>query len=86
MTILLFFIETKIGRTIAITGAIIVGVLIGWVAFRTHYYNQGYNAAIAAVAAKNKEATDAVNKAISDVDACNNSGGQWSTIDGVCSK
>ena len=82
--IILFLIETKIGRTVAITGAIVIGVGVGWLSFKTHYYNQGWNAAIAAIALKNKEATDAVNKATSQVDACNFIHGRWNVSSGMC--
>lgn len=52
--------------------------------FFTNGYNKGYAVAINQVAAKNREATDAVNKAISNVDACNAANGTWDTVTGVC--
>ena len=84
MPILLFFIETKFGRTIAITGAIIVGVLIGWLTFKTHYYNQGWAAAIHAIAAQDQKAINERNKALAEVKACRDGGGTWDVINGVC--
>jgi uncharacterized protein (UPF0333 family) len=53
-----------------------------WIA--VHQYNKGWKAAIAAVAAKDQEALNAVNKSKSDVDACYAGGRSWSTVDGVC--
>lgn len=82
--VFLFLIETKLGRTIAITTAIVVGVLIGWVAFAKHYENIGYQKAIAAVAAQDRKALDHVNTALESVKACRSSGGTWSVPDGVC--
>ncbi len=84
MPSLLFFIETKIGRTIAITGAIIVGVLVGWLAFKTHYYNQGWAAALHAVAAQDAKAISEAQHARETVKACRDSGRTWDVVNGVC--
>jgi hypothetical protein len=51
---------------------------------RIHYYNEGYNAAISDIAAKNKDALDAVEAKLKIVDDCSNSGGEWDTTRGVC--
>lgn len=51
---------------------------------RIHYYNEGYNAAISDIAAKNKDALDAVKTKLKIVDDCANSGGEWDTTRGVC--
>lgn len=82
--IALFLIETKLGRTIAISVAIAIGCLVGWAVFATHYYNKGYNAAIVAVAAKNEAARKAVERATRDVEDCIRHGRTWDTVDGVC--
>jgi predicted negative regulator of RcsB-dependent stress response len=84
MPILLFFIETKIGRTIAITGLIIIGILIGWLIFKTHYYNQGWAAAIHAIAAQDQKAINAAQQARETVKACRDSGHVWDVANGVC--
>lgn len=47
-------------------------------------YSLGYQVAINQVAARNKEAADAVNKATSQVDACIAAGREWDTSSGVC--
>jgi predicted negative regulator of RcsB-dependent stress response len=83
---LLFFIETKIGRTIAITGLIVAGVFIGWISFKNHYYNQGYQAAITQVAKNTKEAKDAVDKAVSSSAECFARGGTPDDTTGVCDR
>lgn len=54
--------------------------------FYTSGYNAGYRVAINQVAAKNKEASDAVKKAITKVDACNAGGGTWDTVSGLCQR
>lgn len=54
--------------------------------FFTHGYNKGYAVAINQIAAKNKEASDAVKKATSSVDECFNSGGTFDDVGGVCVK
>lgn len=51
---------------------------------RTHYYNEGFNAAISKIAAKDKEALNAVKKQLQIVDDCAKSGGIWDTTDGLC--
>lgn len=82
----LFFIDTKLGRSIAITLAIIAGIAVGWGVFATKYYNAGHRAAIAQIAAKDRRTLDAVNQAIEDVDKCNSAHGQWDTTVGMCVK
>lgn len=82
--LLLFFIETKLGRTIAITVAIIAGVGIGWLVFAKHYENIGYAKAIHAIAAQDRRAIDARNNALETVKACRDSGRVWNVSDGVC--
>jgi len=82
--IFLFLIETKIGRTIAISVAIAIGFLIGWGMFADHYYVKGWNAAVVAVANKNEEAKRAVEKITRQIDECNRIGGNWDTTLGVC--
>lgn len=59
------------------------GVFTGW---SIHEYNKGWNAAISSIAVKDKEATDAVKKAITSVEKCDADGGRWNTTDGVCVK
>ena len=52
--------------------------------FFTSGYNTGYATAINHIASQNKEASDAVKQAISNVDQCNTAGGNWDTVNGVC--
>lgn len=47
-------------------------------------YKEGYQYAVNQVAAKNAEATHAVENAKTKVDQCFNSGGDWDTVSGVC--
>jgi uncharacterized protein (UPF0333 family) len=68
-----------------IVGAIITAIVGGGVTYWSiHEYDKGYNAAIEAIAAKDREAVNAVNKAKSKVDDCNNGGGTWDSTVGVC--
>ena len=82
--LLLFFIETKFGRTIAITVAIIAGVGIGWLVFARHYENIGYAKAIHAIAAQDQRAINEKDKALETVHACRNSGRTWNVSSGMC--
>jgi hypothetical protein len=84
MPILLFFIETKFGRTIAIVGLLVVGIGTGWLVFKTHYYNMGWAAAIHAVAAQDQKAINEAQHARETVKACRDSGRTWNVADGVC--
>ena len=51
-----------------------------------HYYNIGYQVAINQVAANTKEAKDEILKAGQSVDDCNNRGGNWDTVSGMCDR
>lgn len=84
VAVLEFLLETKFGRVVllCVVGAI-VGVVM-WFGFSQHYYDQGYRAAIESVAKRNKEATDAVQRAKSRVERCAATGGDWSIADGMC--
>ena len=85
-TILTFLIESKIGRTIAISGAIIIGALISWAVFAKHYENIGYQKALSAIAAQDQKVkgkTDAAHKSVQD---CFDSGGDWDVTSGLCNK
>ena len=84
MAILLWLTDTKIGRTIAITGAIIVGIGIGWLAFATHYENIGYAKAMHAIAAQDAKAISEAQHARETVKACRDGGGTWDVANGVC--
>jgi uncharacterized protein (DUF2164 family) len=65
-------------------GGFIVATLIGDVAIGFHYYGKGWNAAVASIAAKDRKANDAADKATANVDACYAGGGTWDAADGVC--
>jgi hypothetical protein len=54
--------------------------------FFTNGYDKGYQVAINQVAAKTKEATDAITKAGQSVDDCNNRNGTWDTTSGMCDR
>ena len=84
MPFLLFFIETKLGRTIAITGAIVIGIGIGWLVFATHYENIGYAKAIHAIAAQDAKAIKEKDNALAEVKACRDSGHVWDVPSGLC--
>ncbi|MGY3392923.1 hypothetical protein ACVWW6_005514 [Bradyrhizobium sp. USDA 3311] len=65
-----------IGILLAIAGAIEI--------FKVHYTNQGYQQALDDIAADNKEAIDAADKARSRVRNCRDAGGVWDAARGVC--
>lgn len=64
--------------------AALVGMLGGDVYIGVHFYNKGWNAAVASIAAKDRKANDAADKATANVDACYAGGGTWDAADGVC--
>jgi hypothetical protein len=71
--------------------AALVAGSIGAIWFGTSIYNKvyyrGYNAAIAAIAAQDKEAVDAAEKARSLVRECNATDGmRWDTTRGLCTR
>jgi hypothetical protein len=57
----------------------------GFIFLKVHYENVGWNKAIAAVAAKDERAANAVKDAIKTVDDCYAAGKQWNAVDGLCS-
>jgi uncharacterized protein (UPF0333 family) len=70
-----------------IAGAVVLAVIGGTIAYWSiHQYNKGYAQAITDIAAKNKEAVDAVNSAKTKVDECFNRGDawEWDATRGVC--
>ena len=84
MPILLWFVESKVGRTVAITAIIVITLATSWLVFKTHYYNQGWAAAIHAVAAQDAKAVNEAQHARETVKACRDSGGTWDVPNGVC--
>lgn len=69
---------------IALYGGIALAATGGFVAAKIHYENVGYAKAIAAVAAQDKGALDAVRDAKGKVDQCYVSGRSWDVVNGVC--
>lgn len=68
-------------------GALIAtGITLASTYMSAHYYNNGYQAAINQVAAKNKGASDAVKKVESSVEDCFANGGTFDDVAGVCTK
>jgi len=65
-------------------GGFLVATLIGDVAIGIHYYGKGWNAAVAAIAAKDRKANDAAEKGTANVDACDAGGGTWDASSGLC--
>lgn len=55
-----------------------------WV--KTHYYNQGWTAAINAIASEDKEASGAADRQRKKVRDCIAGNGEWDTSSGVCHK
>lgn len=69
---------------IGIGAAAIAAPLAAWYGVKTHYYNQGWHAALEGVAADDKEAVHAANGARSRVRACRDADGLWDTTRGQC--
>lgn len=77
---------------LAITGWLRVGLIAGAIAavigayayWRHEVYSEGYKAAIADVAARNKGALTNVRKATKSVEDCYDAGGVWDTSVGLC--
>jgi hypothetical protein len=70
-------------KLIAAAGAVLLIGVAYW-AWHTTIYNRGWHAAIEAVAAQDKEAVDASEKARARVRDCYGSGGVWSA--GTCER
>lgn len=67
-----------------IYGAAAIAIVLGLVAVRAHYVNQGWDKALEAVKAQDTNAKEAASKAQLTVDRCYAAGGVWSTISGNC--
>lgn len=57
---------------------------VGFLGFRSHYTTIGYTRAINEIAAQDREAIDAADRARIRVRACRDAGGVWSTVEGIC--
>lgn len=69
---------------IALYASIVTAAGGGFLYFKVHYENVGRDKAIAAIAAKDEGALNAVKDARKTVDDCYGSGGGWDVTDGVC--
>lgn len=69
---------------IAVGAGIALAAGGAFVAAKIHYENVGYAKAIAAVAAQDKGALDAVREATGKVDQCYAAGRGWDVVNGVC--
>lgn len=58
----------------------------GFLTLKVHYTHIGYDKAIAAIAAEDKEAIDAADQARERVGACRNAGGVWDQSEGKCAR
>jgi hypothetical protein len=58
----------------------------GFLTLKLHYTHVGYQQAIDAIAAEDKEAIDAADQARGRVSACRNAGGMWDQTEGQCSR
>ncbi len=78
------FLLTPLGRFIAEVVAVIAIVGSLYAYMRVHYYNNGWNAAIHAIAAQDQKAVDEKDKALETVRACRASGHTWDVPSGMC--
>jgi hypothetical protein len=69
---------------VGIGAAILAAAAAGYVYWHHHVYQSGYDAAMLDVAANNKEAIDARNKAVRRVWDCRAADRVWDTTAGVC--
>lgn len=92
---MMFFVTMLVGRGLgplaaraivyAVLTAVVAGTLGGtFLYFKTRYYNQGWAAAISAVAAQDGRAIHAKDEAVSKVHECRDAGRTWNVADGVC--
>lgn len=65
-------------------GLLLATVGISWYAFKTKYYDKGWNDAIHAVAAKNAKAVKDADNARKEVETCFDTGGNWDVESGSC--
>ncbi len=77
-----FLLQSKNTVLMIAIGATVFTVAASY--FYTSGYKTGYDTAIAHIASQNKEASDAVKKAVSNVQRCIDSGGEWDSTRGVC--
>jgi hypothetical protein len=74
----------KFATQLIIGGVVALIAGAGFLGFKVHYTNAGYQRALDDIAADNKEAIDAGNKAVGRVRACWNAGRVWNSTEGVC--
>lgn len=79
----MFGLSTLAVKAIGI-GLVIAAIVGGFLYLKTHYYNQGYAAAVQAIAAQDQRAINARDEALAKVRACRNRGGTWDVVDGMC--
>lgn len=75
---------SAIARYLLGFGLVLATVGISWYAFKTKYYDKGWNDAIHAVAAKNAKAVKDADNARKDVETCFDSGGSWDLYTNSC--
>lgn len=79
-------VSSPIGRLLI--GGLVAAVTLGssYLYLRVHYYNEGWNAALHAVAAQDERANNAADKAKETVRACRIAGGEWDVPSGMCKR
>lgn len=71
------FLSTTFGRDIFAIIVVAIAVLIAWLVFSTHYYNEGWNAHKADELRRNEQAIARANDAEQKMRLCEGAGGQW---------
>lgn len=84
LTLFWGFASSRFGRTVLISLGTILIIFFGWLWVKNHYYNQGWAAALHAVAVQDQRAIDDANAAKATVKECRNSGRTWDVAGGVC--
>lgn len=84
MTWLLALFGTAAGRILIAAVAIVAVVGVSWAGFGTHYYNKGWRAALAAIAAQNIRAIKESEDVRKEVIECFANSGDWDIYDARC--
>lgn len=83
---MLAFSALSLTTRLIVIGSVIAALSGAFVWYRGSLIDMGYDRAIAAVAAENKEAVDAVRQKRHELSACYDRGGNWDQSSGLCDR
>ena len=84
MVWILAILSTTAGRILSGFVALALVVGVSWASFGTYYYQKGWRAGMAAVAAQNAKAIKEANDVQKEVADCFASGGDWDIAGAYC--